>query len=205
MSKFKNEFKSFMEDMEKNIKNKEDLEYVKGRTSEFLNVILDQMEGIVNYEEEKISLLEEEQKQINEKMQKMQQVLDNIEQDIYSDEGFDFEIVCPYCDYEFVIDVDDNKTEIKCPKCDSIMKCKGSGGKKKKYMYYNCEHCKIYYREDKIEECLEDFILDLVEYDMAVKKYFFPILADKKETNTEKLDKEIDTLQKQKKELRKHI
>ena len=69
MSKFKNEFKSFMEDMEKNIKNKEDLEYVKGRTSEFLNVILDQMEGIVNYEEEKISLLEEEQKQINEKMQ----------------------------------------------------------------------------------------------------------------------------------------
>lgn len=79
------------------------------------------------------------------------------------------------------------------------MKCKGSGGKKKKYMYYNCEHCKIYYREDKIEECLEDFILDLVEYDMAVKKYFFPILADKKETNTEKLDKEIDTLQKQKK------
>ena len=91
----------------------------------------------------------------------------------------------------------------KCPKCDSIMKCKGSGGKKKKYMYYNCEHCKIYYREDKIEECLEDFILDLVEYDMAVKKYFFPILADKKETNTEKLDKEIDTLQKQKERIKK--
>ena len=95
--------------------------------------------------------------------------------------------------------------KIKCPTCGRIMKCKGSGGKKKKYMYYNCEHCKIYYREDKIEECLEDFILDLVEYDMAVKKYFFPILADKKETNTEKLDIEIDTLQKQKKELRKHI
>lgn len=104
MSKFKNEFKSIYGRYGKKYKNKEDLEYVKGRTSEFLNVILDQMEGIVNYEEEKISLLEEEQKQINEKMQKMQQVLDNIEQDIYSDEGFDFEIVCPYCDYEFVID-----------------------------------------------------------------------------------------------------
>lgn len=91
----------------------------------------------------------------------------------------------------------------KCPKCNSIMKCKGSGGTKKKYMYYNCEHCKIYYREDKIEECLEDFILDLVEYDMAVKKYFFPILADKKETNTEKLDKEIEALQKQKDRIKK--
>ena len=69
MSKFKNEFKNFMEDIEKNIKNKEDLEYVKGRTSEFLNVILDQMEGIVNFEEEKIALLEEQQQQINAKMQ----------------------------------------------------------------------------------------------------------------------------------------
>ena len=26
--------------------------------------------------------------------------------------------------------------KLKCPKCNSIMKCKGSGGKKKKYMYY---------------------------------------------------------------------
>ena len=83
------------------------------------------------------------------------------------------------------------------------MKCKGSGGKKKKYMYYTCEHCKLYYREDKIEECLERFILDLVEYDMAVKKYFFPILADKKETNTKPFDKEIEALQKQKTRIKK--
>ena len=92
---------------------------------------------------------------------------------------------------------------LKCPKCNKIMKCKGSGGIKKKYMYYNCEHCKLYYREDKVEECLENFILDLVEYDMSVKKYFFPILADKKETNTEKFDKEIETLEKQKDRIKK--
>ena len=83
------------------------------------------------------------------------------------------------------------------------MKCKGSGGTKKKYMYYNCEHCKIYYREDKIEECLQRFILELVEYDMSVKKYFLPILADKKETKTDKLEQEIDTLEKQKGRIKK--
>lgn len=93
--------------------------------------------------------------------------------------------------------------KLKCPKCNKIMKCKGSGGTKKKYMYYTCEHCKTYYREDKIEECLKRFILELVEYDMAVKKYFLPILADKKETKTEKLDQEIDTLQKQKERIKK--
>ncbi len=92
---------------------------------------------------------------------------------------------------------------LKCPKCNRIMKCKGSGGTKKKYMYYSCEHCKIYYREDKIEECLEDFILELVEYDMTVKKYFLPILADKKETNTEKFDKEIQLLKQQKERIKK--
>ena len=93
--------------------------------------------------------------------------------------------------------------KLKCPKCNRIMKCKGSGGTKKKYMYYTCEHCKTYYREDKIEECLQRFILELIEYDMAVKKYFLPILADKKETKTEKLDQEIDTLQKQKERIKK--
>ena len=93
--------------------------------------------------------------------------------------------------------------KLRCPKCNRIMKCKGSGGKKKKYMYYNCEHCKLYYREDLIEECLEHFILDLVEYDMSVKKYFLPVLADKKEINIEKIDKEIEQLEKQKERIKK--
>jgi len=92
---------------------------------------------------------------------------------------------------------------LKCPECGRIMKCKGSGGTKRKYMYYNCEHCKIYYREDKVEQCLEEFILDLVEYDMAVKKYFLPVLADKRETDTQKFDKEIQTLKQQKERIKK--
>ena len=70
-------------------------------------------------------------------------------------------------------------------------------------MYYNCEHCKLYYREDLIEECLEHFILDIVEYDMSVKKYFLPVFADKKETSTERIDKEIEQLEKQKERIKK--
>ena len=85
-----------------------------------------------------------------------------------------------------------------CPKCGKVMQCKGSGGKKKKYMYYHCNECKIYLREDLIENLVMPFIMDLIEYDMTVKKYFYPVLADKKERNTEKLDKEISSLQSQK-------
>ena len=93
--------------------------------------------------------------------------------------------------------------KIKCPTCGRIMKCKGSGGKKKKYMYYNCEKCHLNFREDKIEELLTNFIYDMVEYDMAVKKYFLPILADHKPTKTDDIDKEIKQLEKQKERIKK--
>ena len=47
------------------------------------------------------------------------------------------------------------------------------------------------------------FIYDLVEYDMAVKKYFLPILADHKPTKTDDIDKEINQLIKQKERIKK--
>ena len=71
--------------------------------------------------------IKENQKIMTEKMTKMQQVIDHIENDIYSDEGFDFEIVCPYCEYEFVIDVDENKKEIECPECKNTIELDWSG------------------------------------------------------------------------------
>lgn len=90
-----------------------------------------------------------------------------------------------------------------CPKCGKLMLCKGSGGKKKKYMYYNCGDCHLYFSEDKIEEVLLNFILSLVEYDEVVKKYFYPILAEKEEVSSENLDKQIAELEKQKDRIKK--
>ena len=90
-----------------------------------------------------------------------------------------------------------------CPKCGKLMLCKGSGGSKKKYMYYNCGDCHLYFREDKIEDVLLNFILSLVEYDEVVKKYFYPILAEKEEVNTENIDKEIAELEKQRNRIKK--
>ena len=90
-----------------------------------------------------------------------------------------------------------------CPTCGQIMACKGTGGKKSKYMYYYCDTCKLYYNEDEIENCLIDYILDLVEYDFHVKKYFYPILAEKKDDESKKIDEEIKKLLQQKDRLKK--
>ena len=87
---------------------------------------------------------------------------------------------------------------LKYPSCGCIIKCKGSGDTKRKYMYYTCEHCHINFNENYVEELLESFIYDLLEYDMAVKKFFLPILEDKNnKIDTTTIDKEIRTLEKQ--------
>ncbi len=88
---------------------------------------------------------------------------------------------------------------LKCPNCSRIMKCKGSGGTKRKYMYYTCEYCHINFNEDHVEHLLRDFIYDLLEYDMAVKNFFLPVLEDKTNNiDTTSIDKEIRDLEKEK-------
>ena len=127
MSLLKNEYKSFLDDIEKNIKDKDDLEYVKQRFSAFMDVVLNQMDSIMNYKDEKINELEKMQNELDARMAKMQQVIDHIEKDIYDEDGFDFEIVCPYCNYEFVIDLDENKSEIECPECKNMIELDWTG------------------------------------------------------------------------------
>lgn len=83
------------------------------------------------------------------------------------------------------------------------MTCKGAGGKKAKYMYYFCDNCNLYYNEAEIEDCLIDYILDLVEYDFHVSKYFYSLLAEKKDDETKKIEKEIRKLEQQKERIKK--
>ena len=90
-----------------------------------------------------------------------------------------------------------------CPKCGKIMTGKGAGGKKSKYMYYTCEKCKIYFNEDDIEEILIDYILDFIEYDYQVNKFFYPLLAEKKDDEAKEIEQEITKLKAQKDRLKK--
>ena len=72
------------------------------------------------------------------------------------------------------------------------------------HLYYHCDNCKLYYREDLIEDCLIEHILQLVEYDFHVQKYFYPLLAEKKDDNKiNELNTEIDNLEKKKNRLMK--
>ena len=84
--------------------------------------------------------------------------------------------------------------KIICPHCKRVMACKAPGGSKKKYIYYQCNECKTYIREDKLIELLIEQITTIIEYDITVRQFFAPLLKHKVENTNELLTKEINTL-----------
>lgn len=84
--------------------------------------------------------------------------------------------------------------KIICPHCKRIMACKAPGGKKKKYIYYQCNDCKKSIREDYLVELLIEQITTIIEYDITVRQYFAPLLKHKVENTNELLKKEINVL-----------
>lgn len=84
--------------------------------------------------------------------------------------------------------------KIVCPKCKKIMACKSPGGKKKRYIYYQCNECKTFIREDHLIEALIEEITTIIQYDITVRKFFAPLLKHKIENTNEMLEKEINHL-----------
>ena len=79
MAKLREEYNNFLKDIEENLKNKEDLEYIKVRFSMFVDKVIDEMDMLVDYKTQKMNEIEQKQKEIDDKMSKMQQIIDNIE------------------------------------------------------------------------------------------------------------------------------
>lgn len=96
--------------------------------------------------------LKQNQKEMNEKMSKMQQIINHIEDDIYSEDGFDFEIVCPYCEHEFIIDTCEENKKIECPECKNIIELDWSGDLDEESgcsgQCHGCSGCEESYEEE---------------------------------------------------------
>lgn len=123
MSVLSDNYKRIISEIEGKITNPEELEFVKEKVSEISMLFMDVIDNLTEKTDEKIRQIEEKQKQIENKMSQVENVVNEIESDIYveDDEGnFDFEIVCPYCNNEFVAEIN-GKSEILCPECNNII------------------------------------------------------------------------------------
>lgn len=54
------------------------------------------------------------------------------------DDEFDFEIVCPYCDNEFLIDINGENSKIECPKCNNVIELDWSGNFEEEIQSFGC-------------------------------------------------------------------
>ncbi len=82
--------------------------------------------------------------------------------------------------------------KLKCPKCGRILGGKATTKKNgNSYFYYYCNDCKLTIKENVIEEFIQNFIDDIVEYDSVVNQFFLPMIKQKIENPKEDIEKEI--------------
>ena len=135
MSKLSNEYLKIIEDIEKHISNKEESKYVTKKIGELTALYMDLIEKSINANLDRIE-------EIEEQLDKVQETVSLIKKDIYEDEDYDFEIVCPYCNHEFVASVEDElKEEIECPKCHNIIELDWDGEEDEEGCSGHCCSC----------------------------------------------------------------
>lgn len=116
MLKLSEEYLKIMEDINKHISKEEDKKYVLKKMSELSSLYMEIIDRISSVNSERM-------KELEAKLDKVSNTVDLIKKDIYEDEDYDFEIVCPYCNHEFVADVEDElREEIECPECHNLIK-----------------------------------------------------------------------------------
>ena len=155
MSDIKGKYMKILDELQSNIKNKEDLAIAKEKFMELTVVFMDIIDRLTFLTDERVKNIEEKQAEINNRLSNVQSIVDGIEEDIYADEdeedGYEFEIVCPYCNYEFTTDIaDEERNEIKCPKCNNIIEL--DWNTEEEYACSgDCSHCHEQVAEDNIE------------------------------------------------------
>ena len=118
-------YQEIIDELEKRISDKEEFEFVKNKLSELTLLYIDSIEKVTEIRDNQINQ--------NDRIKKLENKIKTIEDDIYIDEeedddrmipqkkleeGYDFEIICPYCNKEFVVDESYNKKDkVECPNC----------------------------------------------------------------------------------------
>ena len=118
------EFKKILGNLEKNMKDKDDLELAKVEIFNLYNLFFDEVSNLESLANSRIAEIAERQAGMEEKLDEIKKEVNNISVDIYGeeegeDEDYSLTIACPYCNYEFDITVDEANDIIFCPECNN--------------------------------------------------------------------------------------
>lgn len=142
MSNLNVKFKKILEELERNIKNKEDLDYIKVQIFNLYNLFFEEINRIEDMTATRMETIAGTQAVLQEKVEKLENEIKSMERELYIDEDSDFSITCPYCNNEFIVETEELKDEIECPECNNIIEldwgdecdCHDTCG-------HDCSHC----------------------------------------------------------------
>lgn len=122
MANLKKRLNEILSELDENIKNKEDLEYVKSQIYNISLLFLDEIDKLAELNLGRLNVMIEREKELAKRVATMEKIIKNIEKEMTIEQECDFEIICPYCNTDFVEDFTNGyKHEVKCPECDNVI------------------------------------------------------------------------------------
>lgn len=140
MSDLRNRYQNILKELESHIQDEKERSFVIQKFQELSMVFMDIIDRLTYITDIRVKEVEEKQKEIESKIGAVQKTVDGIESDIYeSGEPYEFEIVCPYCNFEFAADINcDMSTEVECPECHNVIELDWNGEDE---CEQSCSHC----------------------------------------------------------------
>lgn len=122
MANLKKRFNEILEELEKNIKNKEDLDYIKSQVYSISMLFLDEVDKLTELSLDRLNVMIDREKELAKKIAKMEKIINNLEKEVFVAPEGDFEIICPYCNTEFIEDLAGGmENEVRCPECGNVI------------------------------------------------------------------------------------
>lgn len=121
MSVLQDKFNSIIAKIEERITDPEELEFVKQQIADISMMYIDEINKIMDLSERRVNQVYENQKILEQKMAEIERGMNTIEKELFVEDEYDFEIVCPYCNHEFLTDINSDKKEVECPECHNVI------------------------------------------------------------------------------------
>lgn len=121
MSVLQDKFNAIIAKIEERITDPEELEFVKQQIVDLSMIYMDEINKIMDLSERRVNQVYENQKILEKKMAEIERGMNTIEKELFVEDEYDFEIVCPYCNHEFLTDINSEKKEIECPECHNLI------------------------------------------------------------------------------------
>lgn len=142
MTELHKKIKAIINDLEKNIHDQNELDYVKNQVYNLALVFVTEIDMLAQLNVEKVDNILQSHANLNERMLKIEKKLQNIEKEIFVEDNFDFEITCPYCNHEFVEEFFEKiDGEVRCPECNNIIELDWNKDENEDCNHENCKHC----------------------------------------------------------------